>query len=59
MSAANDVKEKPNIIFLLVDDMGYDSLSPEITPFLKSLQKGGVDMTSYYTQEKCQLERLY
>lgn len=33
--------EKPNIIFLLVDDMGYDSLSEEVTPFLKYLQNGG------------------
>jgi arylsulfatase A-like enzyme len=78
LSAANI--EKPNIVFVLVDDMGYDSLRPDVTPFLKSLQNGGnlfqhisgfikypfypilysnqfiligVDMTSYYTQQKC------
>lgn len=33
--------EKPNIVFVLVDDMGYDSLRPDVTPFLKSLQNGG------------------
>ena len=52
-SSNRDCVEKPNFIFVLVDDMGYDSLSAEITPFLVSLRHQGVTLSSYYAQELC------
>ena len=40
----------PNIVFILADDVGYNSLSEEITPNLKKLSKLGVNLANYYTQ---------
>ena len=49
---ASNVKH-PNVVFILADDMGYNSLRPDITPFLARLRDGGVSLTNYYTQELC------
>jgi hypothetical protein len=47
------VTDQPSFIFILPDDMGYNSLSTDVTPFLMSLSDQGVKMERYYTQEVC------
>jgi hypothetical protein len=44
---------KPNIIFLLIDDMGYNSIDKAIMPFTSELISAGIAMSNYYTQEAC------
>ena len=43
----------PNVIFVLADDMGYHSLSTDLTPFLMSMRANGVILGKYYSQEVC------
>ena len=43
----------PNVVFVLADDMGYNSIDATVSPTLYSLQKNGLKMTQYYTQELC------
>jgi arylsulfatase len=49
--------EKPNIIFILADDLGYSDLGcygGEIqTPNLDSLAKGGLRFTQFYNTARC------
>ena len=49
--------EKPNIIFILVDDMGYSDLGcygGEIsTPHIDSLAQNGLRYTQMYNTAKC------
>lgn len=49
--------ERPNIVFVLVDDLGYSDLGcfgGEIeTPHLDQLAAGGVRFTQFYNESKC------
>ncbi len=49
--------EKPNIIYILADDLGYSDLGcfgGEIkTPVLDSLAAGGVRLTQFYNTGRC------
>lgn len=51
--------DKPHIVFLLADDLGWNSIGYEdfdlsfATPFLTGLAKQGIIMDSYYAQEVC------
>ncbi len=49
--------ERPNIIIILADDMGYSDIGPyggEIsTPNLDKLAKGGVKFTQFYNAARC------
>ena len=45
--------EHSNVIFILADDMGYNSLRSDITPFLVSIRDQGITLTKYYSQELC------
>ena len=50
---------KPNIIFILADDLGWNSIGYELydlsftTPYITSLAKQGIVMNNYYGQEVC------
>ncbi len=50
-------KEKPNILYILTDDLGFSDLGcfgGEIkTPNLDSLAKGGVRLTQFYNTGRC------
>jgi arylsulfatase A-like enzyme len=48
----------PNIIFILADDLGYNSMSPEVSPFLSSMKDNGVYLSNYYAQEVCTPSRM-
>lgn len=56
---SNNMKQgKPNIVFILADDLGWNSMGYEInfdltfaTPFLTSLALKGIIMNQYYAQE--------
>lgn len=54
----------PNVIFILVDDLGMNDMGSsstdmaEATPFIDSLAKGGVRLTSYYTNHVCTPSRV-
>ena len=52
---------KPNILYILADDMGYGDVSwnnPEImTPVLERLAKEGVILDHFYAQPKCSPSR--
>ncbi|CAN0486087.1 unnamed protein product, partial [Scytosiphon promiscuus] len=54
----------PNVIFILVDDLGMNDMGStstdmaEATPFLDSLAKDGVRLTSYYTNHVCTPARV-
>ena len=53
--------QSPNIIFILVNDMGFNSIGYNqkdltgATPFLNSLMSkdGGLSFSNYYAQEEC------
>jgi len=49
--------EKPNIVLIMVDDMGYSDISPyggEIdTPNLAALAKNGLRFTQFYNSARC------
>ena len=57
MSADTDVVQKPNIIVILVDDMGYSDIGcfgSEIrTPNLDSLAAGGLRFSQMYNSARC------
>ena len=51
--AENEAKSSPNVVLIMVDDLGYYELScyghPQIkTPVLDKLAKEGVRLTSFY-----------
>jgi Sulfatase len=52
-SLLSSTGQRPNIVFILADDMGYNSLQKEVTPFLVSMRDNGVKLTRYYSQELC------
>jgi arylsulfatase len=57
LQAAENTPSKPNIIVILVDDMGYSDLScygSEIpTPNLDGLAKNGLRFTQFYNTARC------
>ena len=54
---ANSTSEKPNILLIVADDLGYSDISPYggniETPVLNQLAKEGVSFTSFYVQPTC------
>jgi arylsulfatase A-like enzyme len=54
---ATDASEKPNIVFILADDLGYSDLGcygGEIaTPNLDKLASGGLRFTQFYNTARC------
>jgi arylsulfatase A-like enzyme len=53
MKSSKSSSSSPNIVFILADDMGYNSINEDVSPFLYKLQKKGIELTSYYSQEAC------
>jgi len=57
LASATQAQQRPNIIVILVDDMGYSDLGcfgSEIqTPHLDSLAKEGTIMTNFYNAARC------
>jgi len=56
--ASSKEMNAPNFVFVLADDLGYNSLSPEVSPFLSSLQGSSITLTNYYAQEVCTPSRM-
>ncbi len=56
-NAENDVKEKPNIIIIMTDDMGYSDIGcygGEIpTPNIDNLAENGIRYTHFYNTGRC------
>ena len=49
-------QKKPNIVFMLADDLGYGSLDTDdlnAAPFLSELKQKSVTLNKYYSQETC------
>ena len=63
ISCSNNKNTKPNIVFILTDDLGYSDLSSYgskfiKTPFLDSMALDGAKLTSYYSpQAVCSASR--
>ena len=57
LASAAIAAEKPNIVVIMVDDMGYSDIRPyggEIdTPNLDTLAKGGLRFTQFYNSARC------
>ncbi len=57
-----DAQEKPNIIFILADDMGYSDMSwqgsPIQTPNLDKLAREGMFLSRNYVQPQCTPTRI-
>ncbi|MEX2139043.1 MAG: arylsulfatase [Pirellulales bacterium] len=57
VSRAADASEKPNVVFILADDLGYSDLGcygGEIaTPNLDKLAAGGLRFTQFYNTARC------
>ncbi|MGB6152937.1 MAG: arylsulfatase [Pricia sp.] len=57
MKKKNPLANRPNIIVILVDDMGYSDIAPfggEIpTPNLQALAESGLKMTQFYNAGRC------
>jgi arylsulfatase A len=54
--------EKPNIVFILIDDMGYGDIGPfgstkNRTPQLDRMAKEGMRLTSFYAAPVCSVSR--
>ena len=53
------ISEKPNFVFILADDMGWNSIGYEdydlsfVSPVITDLANNGVVISSYYAQEVC------
>ena len=48
----------PNLVFILADDLGYNSLSQEVSPFLSTLKGNSINLSNYYAQEVCTPSRM-
>lgn len=62
VASATDGATKPNIIFILADDLGYGDLScygsPRVyTPYLDRMAAEGLKMTSFYAFPSCSPSR--
>ena len=57
VAVANAADDRPNIVFLLADDLGYTDIAPygsEVnTPTLSELANNGVKFTNYHTAANC------
>jgi arylsulfatase len=57
LAPAADAAQKPNIIFIMADDLGYSDLgcygSEIATPNLDSLAEGGLRFTQFYNTARC------
>ena len=57
VAVANAAGDRPNIVFLLADDLGYTDIAPygsEVnTPTLSELANNGVKFTNYHTAANC------
>jgi arylsulfatase B/arylsulfatase I/J len=55
----SDTSSKPNFVFMLADDLGWNSIGYEnydlgfATPFLSNLASRGIKLDNYYAQEVC------
>ena len=60
--AGNTAGTKPNVLFILADDMGYSDMSwqgsPIQTPNLDQLREGGMFLDRYYVQPQCTPSRV-
>ena len=52
-STKSTTNPRPNIVFILADDLGYNSLSEDVSPWLWKMQEKGVKLENYYSQEAC------
>lgn len=63
-TGTSESRELPNVLFLLVDDVGMNDLGllstdiSELTPYLDSLAGEGVSLTNYYTNHICTPARV-
>ncbi len=57
VAAAQDDPPRPNIVYIVVDDLGYADLgfqgSPIATPALDALAATGAELTNFYVQPMC------
>jgi hypothetical protein len=51
--SASSSSSQPNVIFVLADDMGYGSLSQNVSTFLVGLRDAGINLENYYAQQSC------
>ena len=60
-AADAQIRERPNVVIILVDDMGWSDIGPygsEIaTPHLDALAAGGVRFTQFYVTPRCSPSR--
>jgi len=57
------VKDKPNVILIMADDIGFEALSVNgslsyNTPFLDSLASNGINFTKAFSQPLCTPSRV-
>lgn len=63
-STGNDNTSSPNVIFILIDDVGMNDVGllstdlMKLTPFMDSLALGGVRLNKYYSNEICTPARV-
>lgn len=62
-STAAEAAPKPNIVFILADDLGYGDLAcfggkDVKTPNIDSLARDGMQLTSFYVHQRCSPSRL-
>lgn len=63
-SRSSDDAQKPNVVFILIDDVGMNDIGMhssdlwELTPFIDSLARDGVVLTNYYTDSLCTPSRV-
>jgi arylsulfatase A-like enzyme len=62
VASVTNAAQKPNILFILADDMGYSDMSwqgsPIQTPNLDKLREGGMFLDRYYVQPQCTPSRV-
>ena len=60
-AAGQPPPERPNIVLIMADDVGYSDIGPygsEIrTPHLDRLAEGGLRFTQFYNMAKCETTR--
>jgi N-acetylglucosamine-6-sulfatase len=43
--------QRPNIVFILADDLSWDLIDPRVTPHIVALQKRGVTFSNYFVAD--------
>ena len=61
-AVAAHAAEKPNFVFIFIDDMGYGDIGPygsklNRTPHLDTMAKEGMRLTSFYAAPVCSASR--